>query len=324
MNVGDDKMDQNKQFTAVRLLDCLDVSLTEDVLFPAFDHDVDDICPEQFFQTNVGWNIYHAQNQITDIHLHMHDYVELIYFPDAQLEYLIESKIYHLQAGDILFIPNGFFHKPYNISPEALYSRVVLSLSTEYLYSIHYQNLDLAASLQDIANIQHFLLPALTPENQFVRQLLQQMVRVSTVPFEGSSFLLDSFCASTVLYMQHASHCANLPDERTSKNQLIRGALDYIAEHITEQISLESVANHLFISKYHLSHAFKTHMGISLHQYIILKRIEIAKSMILDGQPLNTVCLECGFNNYSNFFKAFKSIVGVSPSVYGIDGKDGL
>lgn len=315
-------MENKQQFTSVRLMDCLDISLSEDGLFPVFDNDSKAICPEQFFQTNSGWNIYHAENKISDIHLHMHDFVEMIYFPDTALEYLIESKIYRLNAGDILFIPRGFFHKPHNIPQDAVYSRVVLSLSGEYLQGIRYQGLNLSDCLKTIASEQHFLLPAFRPENQFIRLILQQMVRVSISPFHGSEFLLDAFCAQIVLYVLHASQSARLPDERTSKNQLVRAALDFVADHIREQITLESVAEKLFISKYHLSHAFKKHMGISLHQYIIMKRIEIAKTMILEGKQLNLVCLESGFNNYSNFFKAFKNIVGVSPSEYAEDAEN--
>lgn len=309
-------MENKQQFASVRLLDCLDISLTEEGLFPVFNNDDKAICPEQFFQTNAGWNIYHAENAIDDIHLHMHDFVELIYFPDTELEYLIESKIYRLNAGDILFIPKGFFHKPYQIPSDAVYSRVVLSMSSEYLQGINYQNLNLGECLKTIAAEQHLLLPAFSPENQFIRLIMQQMVRVSISPFSGSEFLLDAFCAQVVLYALHASRSTQLPDGRTSKNQLVRAALDYVGEHIQEQITLESVAEKLFISKYHLSHAFKKHMGISLHQYIIMKRIEIAKTMILEGRQLNVVCLESGFNNYSNFFKAFRNIVGVSPSEY--------
>lgn len=309
-------MENNQQFASVRLMDCLDISMSEYGLFPVFDKDSKALCPEQFFQTNSGWNIYHAENQNTDIHLHMHDFVELLYFPDTELEYLIESKIYRLNAGDILFIPKGFFHKPHNIPADAVYSRVVLSMSSEYLQGINYQNLNLAECLKTIASEQHLLLPAFSMENQFIRLILQQMVRVSISAFQGSEFLLDAFCAQIVLYALHASQSTQLPDGRTSKNQLVRAALDFVSEHIQEQITLETVAEKLFISKYHLSHAFKKHMGISLHQYIIMKRIEIAKTMILEGRPLNLVCLESGFNNYSNFFKAFKNIVGVSPSEY--------
>lgn len=309
-------MDNNQQYAAVRLLDCLDVSLTEETLFPVFEDYGKDLCPEQFFRTNVGWNIYYADNQITDIRLHMHDYIELIYFPDTELEYLIESKIYRLNAGDILFIPNGFFHRPYNISPEATYSRVVLSISRDFLNGIHCSGVDLAECLGAVSDEQHFLLPCSSPDNKFIRLLLQQLVRISSMPFQGDQFLQETFCAQIVLYMLHSSHSASLPDGRATKNQLIRTTLDYISDHICEQITLESVAEQLFISKYHLSHGFKKHMGISLHQYIIMKRIEMAKAMITEGKPLNLVCVESGFNNYSNFFKAFKNIEGVPPSEY--------
>jgi len=312
-------MDNNQQFATVRLLDCLDVSSIEEESFPVFEDEnyEKEFCPEQFFRTNIGWNIYYADDpQFPNIHLHMHNYVEVIYFPDTELEYLIESKIYRLNPGDILFIPNGFFHRPYSIPENATYGRIVLSMSCEFLNSINHSGLDLSSCLKTISEDQHFLLPCFSPENKFIRLILQQMVLVSRDTFVGNSFLLESFCAQIVLYMLHSSQSVSLPDGRTSKNRLIRTTLDYISEHICQPVTLESIAKSLFVSKYHLSHAFKKHMGVSIHQYIILKRVEIAKSLIRENKPMNIVCLESGFNNYSNFFKAFKSVTGVSPSDY--------
>ena len=313
-------MDNNPQYAAVHLLDCLDLSAVEEEFFPVFrkENCDADICAEQFFRSSEGWNIYYADDpQLPDIHLHMHNYVEVIYFPDTQLEYLIESKIYRLAAGDILFIPSGFFHRPYSILEQASYGRVVLSMSCEFLHSIRRAGLELDKCLSSIAQEQHFLLPCTSPENKFIRLILQQMVLVSREDFPGSDFLMESFCAQIVLYTLHASRSIRLSDGRTSKNQLVRTALDYISAHICQSITLESIAGSLFVSKYHLAHAFKNHMGISIHQYIILKRIELAKSLIQQGKPMHLVCLESGFHNYSNFFKAFKAVTGVSPSDYG-------
>ena len=190
-------------------------------------------------------------------------------------------------------------------------------MSCEFLHSIRRAGLELDTCLSSIAQEQHFLLPCTSPENKFIRLILQQMVLVSRKNFPGSDFLMESFCAQIVLYTLHASQSIRLSDGRTSKNQLVRTALDYISAHICQSITLESIAGSLFVSKYHLAHAFKDHMGISIHQYIILKRIELAKSLIQQGKPMHLVCLESGFHNYSNFFKAFKAVTGVSPSDYG-------
>ena len=83
---------------------------------------------------------------------------------------------------------------------------------------------------------------------------------------------------------------------------------------MAENLTLDSLAEQFYISNYHLGHLFKQFTGLSLYQYIMKKRLTVARNMLTLGTPVTTACIECGFNDYSNFLKAFKREFGCNPS----------
>ena len=66
----------------------------------------------------------------------------------------------------------------------------------------------------------------------------------------------------------------------------------------------------------YLSHQFKTYTGMPLIQFIIKKRLTAARNMIRSGMPAMDACMLCGFNDYSNFHKAFKKEFGKIPKEF--------
>ena len=92
--------------------------------------------------------------------------------------------------------------------------------------------------------------------------------------------------------------------------------LAYINDHYAEELTLDSLAGRFFISKYHLSREFGRIVGRSVHRYITQKRLVAAKQMLGEGRSSSMVCQHCGFGDYSNFYRAFKSEYGISPKEY--------
>lgn len=105
-------------------------------------------------------------------------------------------------------------------------------------------------------------------------------------------------------------------NDQVLRNHLITSAIDEISRHLSEPVTLDSIAATLFVSKYHLAHTFKQYMGVSIHQFVINLRLAKAREMVDAGLPLKNVSAECGFSNYSNFYKIFRSHVGMSPTEY--------
>lgn len=92
----------------------------------------------------------------------------------------------------------------------------------------------------------------------------------------------------------------------------------YINENLAEDLTLDRLAEVCYISKSYLSHQFKQYTGLSIYQFIIKKRLTVARNMIQEGTPVTEACMTCGFSDYSNFHRSFKKEFGVSPKEFRI------
>ncbi len=83
-----------------------------------------------------------------------------------------------------------------------------------------------------------------------------------------------------------------------------------------ESLSLDDLSNTFFASKYVLLREFKKYTGISIHQYLLIRRILNAQELIRSGVKPKEACIQCGFSDYSSFYRAFKARCGSSPEQY--------
>ena len=116
-----------------------------------------------------------------------------------------------------------------------------------------------------------------------------------------------------VVQLNRLARVADGQQEGEQLSPLVRGAMAYIGDNLSNAISLEEIAGTLFVSKYHLSHAFSREVGVSIYRYIMLRRLMLARQLLLEGEAAGQVCRECGFADYTSFYRAFKSEYGVSP-----------
>jgi len=97
----------------------------------------------------------------------------------------------------------------------------------------------------------------------------------------------------------------------------VRKAQKYIQEHCLEPITLDSLAEHLFISKYYLQRLFSQYMLISPKEYISRLRINHAKVLLRKTDlPIQKIAFSVGYNNVSHFIELFKRLEGETPGVY--------
>src|SRR5271165_6929263 len=91
-------------------------------------------------------------------------------------------------------------------------------------------------------------------------------------------------------------------------------ALWYIESHLGEDLSLESIARDVGVSRYHLSRAFSAATGCGLALYVRARRLSEAAKALLNGAPdILSVSLDTGYGSHEAFTRAFKQHFGLTP-----------
>lgn len=125
-----------------------------------------------------------------------------------------------------------------------------------------------------------------------------------------------------LLYMIHELIDGSTPvhagtKEESKANKLGRQIQIYVDEHVLEELSVQSVADHFDISSAYLFRLFKQVTGTSLMQYIIQRRIGEAQTLLLiTDLSITEVARKVGYDNLSHFVRMFTQNVGLSPRKY--------
>jgi AraC family transcriptional regulator len=96
--------------------------------------------------------------------------------------------------------------------------------------------------------------------------------------------------------------------------RVVRQALAFIHERLTEDFSLGEIAAAVGLSPFHFARMFKRTLGLSPHQFVTSQRLEAAKQMMIRGElPLMEIAVELGFFDQSHFTNHFKRTNGMTP-----------
>ena len=103
----------------------------------------------------------------------------------------------------------------------------------------------------------------------------------------------------------------------TAGNFIVRQALDYMQEHCAEHLSLGDVADHVYVSQWHLSKLINKHAGQSFFDLLGGMRMERAKALLLEsGLRVHEIAEQVGYSDVAHFSKSFKRFVGMTPGEY--------
>lgn len=117
------------------------------------------------------------------------------------------------------------------------------------------------------------------------------------------------------LLMEQSWH----PEERGFSNRRIeiQKVKQYLDEHFNEKVSLSELSELFFINKYYLTRIFKETYGVTISQYILLRRITRAKQLLrFSEMTMGEIATSIGMNDANYFSRMFRKVEGVSPSEY--------
>lgn len=256
------------------------------------------------------FRLFHINDQTKkDFSCHYHDFHKIIVFISGKVTYHIEGKAYHLKPRDILLVSQGAIHKP-EIDPSVPYERYIFwirdDLSCQELNTCFQKANDRSFNLVRADSALQERLKDLLPE---IEQTLQNK-------HFGDTVLRNALFTQFMIYINRIFlRTSSSPDKKTySSDTQVEQLLKYINRNLSENPSIDQLANRFFFSKYHMMRKFKNETGYTIHNYITSKRLLMARSLISQGMPVMKAAQASGFHDYTTFVRAYKKQFGKAPS----------
>jgi AraC-like DNA-binding protein len=231
----------------------------------------------------------------------IHPYHEILYYIDGGATFLSEDFQEELSGGTLLIIPKESYHN-FHIKNQENYIRLTISFPN--IESINDLILSTMTQIKIIKNINSHMLYILNRMSRIIR---------SEKTDEASVFLYGAYL---MLLAEIGLEDAEAVSPRLrDSDHLVSRCIQHIDKNLTSDLRIETIAKEMHISTSTLFHCFKRTLGISLHKYIIEKRLIYARKLIEKGGNPTKIYLECGYNDYSSFYKAYLKMFGHPPSV---------
>ncbi len=259
------------------------------------------------------FKFFHIRNhEDLDLPYHYHDFHKLVLILSGKTKYYIEGREYELLPFDFVLVNRNFIHKPVVDEEAEEYDRIILYLNHDFLKENGLLNcFDKTKELG--SHVVRFSSGLSSELFELFGKIEKDMV-VEDTEFAG---MLTTRIDVLRALIEFNKACINedfgfKPEARY--NRKVIEIIDYIMKNLDNDLSIDFLADHFYLSKYHMMRIFKNETGYSIHQYISEKRILRAKKLIMSGTPATVACLECGFRDYSTFSRAFKNQLGMLPS----------
>ncbi len=259
--------------------------------------------------------VYSKRMEVTQYHCH--DYYEL-YIHLHGGEYMgVDNRLFSLKPNQLFILPPFCMHGLSCTDEMRDYERAYLNLSPEVMRVLGCEQIDLNQFFRSHTS-RGVCTYQLSDQDaaRFVSWIRQ--IQENQSP-EGSAF--DRFRNYSLMMNLVNLICQTIrradPVEGESfSNGIIQEILTYINNHYTQPIRIENLARGFGISVSYLSHEFVRFTNRSIYDYVLYRRVMLARQQMLGTSSLNTIAYQCGFNDYSNFLRSFTKTVGMSPSQY--------
>ena len=256
------------------------------------------------------FRLFHIKDQTKrDFSYHYHDFHKVIIFLSGKAAYHIEGKSYYLKPWDILLVNRHAIHKP-EIDFSVPYERFVLWIRDDI------KSTELLRCFQKAIDRSYNLIRLDSDSQEKLKQLLYELEAALKDEKFGSELLGSALFTQFMVYVNRIFlEKQYIYDTRSySSDSQIEELLRYINHNLTEDLSIETLSRKYYLSKYHMMRKFKEETGYTVHNYIISKRLLLARTKISEGTPILKASQLSGFSDYTTFSRAYKKQFGTAPS----------
>ncbi len=255
-----------------------------------------------------------------DFRMHTHDFLEVFFILQGDAAYVVEGTEYPLKHGDVLIMRTTEAHC-LHLRSRNPYERIAIHFRPELLNQFAAESALLSPfydrplgcgnryTREDFrsGSYAEYLQNALSPEED--KSICELKLKVNLI-----SFLIE---------LNDAFKRRPAEEIRAVPKNPVTGMIDYINRHLFDQISLSSISQAFFISQTQANRLFKQSTGSTIWNYVLIKRLYAARTDILNGQNIQSVCQKCGFKDYSSFYRIYKKSFGCAPKTDRLREKNG-
>lgn len=218
--------------------------------------------------------------------------LDLTFCIEGEMHYWYNGESITLHAGDgILLLPGSYRERYETPNPGALYASINLFIEDRHEFEFE---------------IEGYLPNVVNSNILFLLDILKKEYPVVTDKREEKILSLFSYIYNNV----YETIC-------NTENPHVKAIKQYIFDNLTEELSLEKIANHVHLAPQYICTLFKKEVGTTIMQFILKSRIEHAKmAIIATTEPISKIAEGCGFDDYCYFSHVFKKITGVSARQY--------
>lgn len=266
---------------------------------------------------NDEFEIYHVSTpKHTQPWFHTHDFYEIFFLLDGDIQVFLEEYVFSPSPGTMIIFPPGHMHRAITTDANTHYERMYIYISRDCLEQMGIEDFSLLQILDQCARYRQFVHSIDSALFAKCRDTFFEVIESAAHGPDAHEKLIDRCKVTMVLtslckaFREKQDQCVARPAHRMAK------LITYINEHLTEDLSLDHLENTFFISKFHMLREFKNHTNKTVHQYILSKRVILAKHLMQTGHCPTDVATRCGFKEYSGFYRAFKKEAKLTPQEF--------
>ncbi len=260
---------------------------------------------------NEDFRIFHNSDRNgTDVGVHFHSFYKVTLVCRGEGTYMVDGRVYDIRPKDVILVGMHVPHQP--VFPKGiLYDRYVIYISPQLLQAYGDERTDLT----DIFRSEAASVLRLKERASGVLFALAESAENESCSDEYGSSLAARL--SVLRLMIEIRRCmkssqAAAPTLSPGHDKML-SVLSYINENLSEALTIDTLSERFYISRYHMMRLFKETYGYSIHEYITERRLLMADDMLRTGIEPAKVCYECGFGSYSAFARAYRRRYHISP-----------
>lgn len=241
---------------------------------------------------------------------HFHEFDKAVLLLSGHVDYIVEGKRYALKPWNVLLVKHHTIHKAL-IDRSEPYERIIIYLDRKF-FDLGLPGARLMESFDECDRLGRHLLVPEEGLREELKGVLAAFERAEKDAAFGAQAMRDTLVMQMLILIGRMG-AASAADPEVRYDPKIQRALSYINEHLTGALTVDLLAEQVFLSKYHFMRLFKAQTGSTVHAYVRQKRLMSAARLIREGTPVNKAAADCGFADYSAFHRAFRETFGVSP-----------